>query len=141
MPDWRPRSSTQSEAPPPLLPMRGTGYLLIADNVDDSEYRLWARWGLWNYQLNHCEFSNALVSARHFSSLATDPADVAAGDRMLGVTLHYLGSHAQARQHLESVLSLRIDMVVARSMVRQSVRSEAGCPVLSASNPVAARVP
>ncbi len=92
--------------------------LLIADNVDDSEYRLWARWGLWNYQLNHCELSNALVSAGHFSSLATDPADVAAGDRMLGVTLHYLGSHAPARQHLESVLSRRIDMVVARSMVR-----------------------
>ena len=92
--------------------------LLIADDVDDSEYRLWACWGLWNYQLNHCEFSNALVSARRFSSLATDPADVAAGDRMLGVTLHYLGSHAQARQHLESVLSRRIDMVVARSIVR-----------------------
>ena len=92
--------------------------LLIADDIDDGEYRLWARWGLWNYQLNHCDFSNALVSARHFNSLATDPADVAAGDRMLGVTLHYLGSHAQARQYLESVLSRRIDMVVARSMVR-----------------------
>ena len=114
--------------------------LLIADHLDDSEHRLWARWGLWNYQMNHCEFGNALVSARRFKSLATDPTDVAAGDRMLGVSLHYLGSHAQARRHLESVLTLRVDMV-ARSIVRQSVRSEAGCPVLSASNPVAARVP
>jgi len=91
--------------------------LLIADDLDDREHQLWARWGLWNYQLNHREFSNALVSAERFRTIATDPADLAAGDRMLGVSLHYLGRHAQARLHLESVLSRPVDMVV-RSMVR-----------------------
>jgi predicted ATPase/DNA-binding winged helix-turn-helix (wHTH) protein len=91
--------------------------LLIADHLDDNEHRLWARWGLWNYQMNHCEFSKALVSARHFKSLAIDPTDVAAGNRMLGVTLHYIGSHAPARDHLESVLALRVD-TDARSIVR-----------------------
>jgi predicted ATPase/DNA-binding winged helix-turn-helix (wHTH) protein len=91
--------------------------LVIADRLDDSEHRLWARWGLWNYQMNHCEFSKALVSARRFKRLTIDPTDVAAADRMLGVTLHYMGSHAQARRHLESVLARHVD-TVARSIVR-----------------------
>ncbi len=94
-----------------------TKALTIADGLDDTEHRLWARWGLWNYQLNHGAFRGALLSARRFREIATDPADLAAGDRMVGISLHYLGEQAQARRHLESVLARRID-TAARSMIR-----------------------
>jgi predicted ATPase/DNA-binding winged helix-turn-helix (wHTH) protein len=91
--------------------------LAIADRLDDTEYRLWARWGLWNYQLNHGAFREALPFARHFSDFATNAADLAIGDRLVGISLHYLGDQKLARQHLENVLTRHVD-ASARSMIR-----------------------
>jgi predicted ATPase/DNA-binding winged helix-turn-helix (wHTH) protein len=94
-----------------------TKVLEIADRLEDTEHRLWARWGMWNYQLNHGAFRESLPFARHFSDYATNPADLAIGDRLVGISLHYLGEQAQARRHLENVLTRRVD-AAANSMVR-----------------------
>jgi predicted ATPase/DNA-binding winged helix-turn-helix (wHTH) protein len=91
--------------------------LAIADRLDDTEYRLWARWGLWNYQLNHGAFREGLPFARQFFETATNPADLAIGDRLIGISLHYLGDQALARRHLEAVLTRPVD-AGATSMIR-----------------------
>ena len=82
--------------------------LTIADRLDDVEHRLWARWGLWLHQMVRGAFREALASARGFCDLAVEPADAAAGDRMLGFALHFLGEQAQARRQLEASLARRI---------------------------------
>jgi predicted ATPase len=94
-----------------------TNVLAIADRLGDIEYRLWGRWGLWNYLLNNGAFRDALPLAREFFELATNPTDRAIGDRLIGISRHYLGDQALARQHLENVLAGHID-VGARSMIR-----------------------
>jgi predicted ATPase len=78
--------------------------IAIADHLKDTEYRLWGRWGLWNHQLNHGLFRAALQTAQTFRDLAAESADLASGDRMVGVSLHYLGQQTRAREHLEYVL-------------------------------------
>lgn len=91
--------------------------LATADRLDDTEHRLWARWGLWAYQLNHGAFRDALRSARHFSELAVEPADLAAGDRMIGISLHFLGMQTKALRSLEAVLARPVG-AANRSMSR-----------------------
>jgi predicted ATPase/DNA-binding winged helix-turn-helix (wHTH) protein len=82
--------------------------LTNADRLNDVEHRLWARWGLWLHQMVRGTFREALASARSFRNLAADPADLAAGDRMLGFSLHFLGEQAQARSQLEASLARRL---------------------------------
>jgi tetratricopeptide (TPR) repeat protein len=86
--------------------------IAIADRIKDTEYRLWGRWGLWNYQLNHSLFRAAFLTAQTFRELAVEKADLASGDRMLGVSLHYLGQQTQARERLEDVLRQEVEVSV-----------------------------
>ncbi|MEJ0015886.1 MAG: winged helix-turn-helix domain-containing protein [Acetobacteraceae bacterium] len=92
--------------------------LAIAERLDDGEHRLWARWGLWNHRLNHGAFQESLLMAQRFSDVATNPGDLAIGDRMAGISLHFLGEQAAARQHLESVLRRRYEAAPRSRMIR-----------------------
>ena len=71
-----------------------TRVLEIAGERDDVQYGLQALWGLWAFTANTVA-SRMLILAKRFCELAKrsiDPVDLATGDRMLGVTLHYLAN-------------------------------------------------
>jgi tetratricopeptide (TPR) repeat protein len=85
-----------------------TGVLEIARQLDDVQYGLRALWGLWSFEQNVGRFPEALNLARRFYDLAmrsSNPVDLATGDRILGVTLHYLGDQADAETYFERSLA------------------------------------
>jgi predicted ATPase len=90
-----------------------TGVLEIARQLDDVQYGLRALWGLWSFEQNAGRFPEALNLARRFCDLAmrsSNPVDLATGDRILGVTLHYHGDH-DAETYFERSLA-RLDPTV-----------------------------
>jgi hypothetical protein len=91
-----------------------TGVLEIARQLDDVQYSLRALWGLWSFEQNVGRFPEAITLARRFCDLAmrsSNPADLATGDRILGVTLHYLGDPVDAETYFERSLA-RLDSTV-----------------------------
>ena len=84
-----------------------TRSLEIAENLDDAEYRLRALWGLWHCHTASGRLNVALALAQRFCSLAASrfhPTDRLIGERLLGVSQHYLGDQPSARRHIERVL-------------------------------------
>jgi predicted ATPase len=82
--------------------------LEIAKALDDTEFQLRARRGLWAHHMNAGEYRRALEFAQDFRKLAetsTDPADLDFGDRMVALMLHYLGDQGSARGLLEQRLA------------------------------------
>ena len=82
--------------------------LALAEQFADAEYQLRALWGLWNHRLGSGEHRAALALAERFRSLAAakpDPAMALIGDRIVGVSLHYLGDEIGARQRIERMIS------------------------------------
>ena len=80
--------------------------LELADQLDDKEYRLRALWGLCIDQFNNGEFRKALEFAHRFVKAAEnspDPTDSIIADRLLAVSLHYLGDQQAARHHIDRV--------------------------------------
>ena len=86
-------------------PTRETGAgrvtaLELAESLGDTDYQLRALWGLWASRMINGEFRPALDLARRFHELSArsaDPADSPIGDRMLAVSLHFLGDQGGAR--------------------------------------------
>jgi predicted ATPase len=79
----------------------------MAEQLNDAEYQLRALSALWIYHLSSGESRATLPVAQRFCSLATAQAgtmEVLVGDRMVGVSLHYIGDQAGARRNLEHVL-------------------------------------
>jgi predicted ATPase len=88
--------------------------LEIAEQLDDVQYGLRALWGLWSFEQNAGRLRDGLTLARRFCDLATrsgDPVDLATADRILGVTLHYLGNQVDAETYFERSLA-RLDPTV-----------------------------
>jgi predicted ATPase/DNA-binding winged helix-turn-helix (wHTH) protein len=82
--------------------------LEIAERLEDTDYQLRALWGLCVDRLNNGVFREALACAQQFCSVAAgsaDPVDLPIGDRMMGLSLHYLGDQTNARSHFERMLS------------------------------------
>jgi predicted ATPase/DNA-binding winged helix-turn-helix (wHTH) protein len=82
--------------------------LELAESLGDTEYQLWALYGLWACRLNRGECRVALTLAQRFHTLAQDRghlADLPIGDRIIGVSLHYWGDQTNARRHIERLLS------------------------------------
>jgi predicted ATPase/DNA-binding winged helix-turn-helix (wHTH) protein len=82
--------------------------LEIAERLNDTEYRLRALSGLWNYRLRNAELRASVVLAQRIADLPpnqADPTDRLVGERLLGASLHYLGDLTNARHHLEHMLS------------------------------------
>ncbi len=85
-----------------------TKSLEIAESLDDADHQLRALWGLCVDRLNNGMFREALAFAERFCRAAAtspDPVDLPIGDRMMGLSLHYLGDQAGARRHFERMLS------------------------------------
>jgi len=72
--------------------------------LGDTDGQLRAFRGLWAYHVNLGEYPTSLTLSKRFCGVAADrgdPADLLVGDRMIGTSLHYLGSQADARRHIE----------------------------------------
>jgi predicted ATPase/DNA-binding winged helix-turn-helix (wHTH) protein len=103
--------------------------LALAESVNDHVHQLRAIWGLWNLDLYAGRPTDARVHALRFQSVAQQfgsPLQVALSRRIIGMTLHYAGKHAEARGELLAALAtpamkevrwsttgVRTDMVVA----------------------------
>ena len=84
-----------------------TKSLEIAESLNDAEYRLRALWGLWSCHTASGRHNVALELAQRFCSLAatrSDPNDRLIGERLIGVSQHFLGNQFSARRHIERVL-------------------------------------
>jgi predicted ATPase len=95
--------------------------LAAAEELDDTEHRLEALYGLWNCRATSGNAADAIDFARQFQRLAVErsrPTDILIGDRMLGSTLHFSGEQAAARHHLESMLSAYVPPVYRTAAMR-----------------------
>jgi predicted ATPase len=81
--------------------------LEIAEELGNSDYRLRALWGLWTVCVTGGEHRTGLSLAKQFAELADSASDregLLIGDRLVGVSHHFLGEHARARFHIERML-------------------------------------
>jgi predicted ATPase len=91
----------------PETSMAYTRALELAESLDDAEYRLRALWGLWAHHTASGRHRVGLELAQRFYALAAerpDPNDRLSGEKMIGVSQHYLGDLPSARRHLEHAL-------------------------------------
>ncbi len=98
-----------------------TRALEIAEDLDDVEYQLRALWGLWVTYWAGGRHRVALGLAQKFWSLAgsrSDPNDQWIGDRLIGVSEHFLGSLPSARRHLEDMLAHYVPPVHNLQLIR-----------------------
>jgi predicted ATPase/DNA-binding winged helix-turn-helix (wHTH) protein len=88
-----------------------TRALEIAESLEDAEYQLRSIWGLWALHNMTSQFRVALETAQRFRTLAAkqhEGNDQLIGDRMIGLTLHFLGDQTRARRHVEHILAHRV---------------------------------
>ena len=98
-----------------------TEALQIAEKIGDADYTLRSLWGHWVDSLNNGEFQDAVAVARRFHDTATalvDAPDALMGDRMIGITLHFLGDQVEARRHIDRMLSNYVTPIHAAHIVR-----------------------
>ena len=84
-----------------------TRVLELAEELGDSDYRLRALWGLWTVCVTGGEHRAGLSLAQQFAELAdaaSDPEGRLIGDRLVGVSHHFLGQHATARFQIQRML-------------------------------------
>jgi predicted ATPase len=101
-----------------------TESLELAERLDDTEYRLRAVWELWTLNRVSQWHRAALTQAQSFCALAANPADPnhrLIGERMLGISHHYLGDQVTARRHLETVLDKHVESQNRSHIVRFQV--------------------
>jgi predicted ATPase/DNA-binding winged helix-turn-helix (wHTH) protein len=82
--------------------------LQIAEDIKDTDYQLRALWGLWSDRFNNGKFRAALEFAERFRCVAANTADTGVsliGDRLVSLSLFYLGDLTNARLQLENMLS------------------------------------
>ncbi|MGY8668389.1 winged helix-turn-helix domain-containing protein [Bradyrhizobium sp. UFLA05-109] len=93
--------------------------LELAERLEDKDYRLRALWGLCIDQFNNGEFLRALEFAQRFTRVAEDSADQTdsmLADRLLAVSLHFLGNQNDARRHIDRV-DASLDCLVGRPRI------------------------
>ena len=79
----------------------------LAEELNDSEYRIRSLWGLWFVRQLKGDCRGALQIATRFATLpdgAVEAADRFVGERIQGATLHVIGDQTRARVHLENML-------------------------------------
>jgi predicted ATPase/DNA-binding winged helix-turn-helix (wHTH) protein len=92
----------------PEIEAAWTKALEVAESLDDAEYQLRSLFGLWTSHINSGQHRVALALAQRFCILAASrPAsnDRLIGERMIGVSQHYLGDQPSARRHIEHLLT------------------------------------
>jgi predicted ATPase/DNA-binding winged helix-turn-helix (wHTH) protein len=86
--------------------------LTLAERLHDNEAQLGALWSLWSYRINsgkHRLAQGLAVQFRRIALLAENPDDLLHADRLMGITLHYLGDQAEARPYLERMLDQYVE--------------------------------
>ena len=92
----------------PEIASAWTKALEISESLGDAEYQMRSLWGLWSFYVNGVQYHTALTLAHKYASLAgtrPDPNDRLTGERMIGVSHHYLGDQQSARRHMERALA------------------------------------
>ena len=85
-----------------------TQVIQIAKRLKDTDYELRAQWGLWTVCVTGGKHRDGLALAQQFVSLAgkaRDPEGQLVGERLLGISRHFLGEQTSARRHLEGMLN------------------------------------
>jgi predicted ATPase/DNA-binding winged helix-turn-helix (wHTH) protein len=93
--------------------------LELAERLGDSRVRIQALWGMWAARRANGDYRSALPMARRYADAAREAGDAGAvhlGDRILGVTYHYMGRQDLARQFTERALGLPQRIVHAGSI-------------------------
>jgi len=83
--------------------------LELADQVGDAPARLQALWGMWAVQRVGNQYQQALAIAENYETVARTAGDetaVVLGERILGLTHHYLGNQKAAETALERVRTI-----------------------------------
>jgi predicted ATPase/DNA-binding winged helix-turn-helix (wHTH) protein len=107
----------------------------LAEDLEDTEYRLRGLRGLWSYRMNVGEYPAALALADEFHDLAerrADRATVRAGNRMSALILHYLGEQAAARERIESIAQTSVATSPAPPTAWLMVDPDVAAPALLA---------
>jgi predicted ATPase/DNA-binding winged helix-turn-helix (wHTH) protein len=82
-----------------------SGALELAERLANKDYQARALWGLCVDRLNNAAFREALALAERFRQVAVGSPDLPIGDRMMGLSLYFLGEPAAARLHFERMLN------------------------------------
>ncbi|MBR0646923.1 ATP-binding protein [Plastoroseomonas hellenica] len=109
------------EASGPELEAALNEALRIAEELDDTDYKLRVLWCLWCHALNRGALREALALADRFCDVATrspDPVDPLTGERMRGFTVHFLGDQRTARRQIEYMLSRYVAPVHRAHIIR-----------------------
>ncbi len=81
--------------------------LEIAERIGATDARTQALWGMWAARRGRGDYPAALDMARRYADAAANAGNVSAmhlGDRILGLTHHFMGHHAIARGFAERAL-------------------------------------
>lgn len=95
--------------------------LRIAEQLDDTDYRLRVLWCLWCHAHNRGALREALALADRFREVAArspDPVDPLTGERMRGFTVHFLGDQKAARRQIEYMLNRYVAPVHRAHIIR-----------------------
>lgn len=109
------------EASGPVLETALNEALRIAEQLDDTDYKMRVLWCLWCHAHNRGAFREALALADRFCDVATDstdPVDPLTGERMRGFTVHFLGDQRVARQKIEYMLDRYVAPVHRAHIIR-----------------------
>jgi len=115
------RSLAQTRSPLAETSAAWQNVLELAEKFDDTEYRLRALWGLYNYHLTVGNDRACVAFAERFRDLAaqqSDLTDLLVGHRMIGTALHFLGNQSEARRHIEHMLDRYVAPVQPSQIVR-----------------------
>jgi len=100
-------SLTWAKGPVPGTRSAWARALDLAHRLSDSEIQLQAHYGLWLYYLRSGQYAESLTHATEMMVLARHAEDqeaLAAGQRIAGVSRHFLGQHSEGRRLIQSAL-------------------------------------
>jgi len=100
-------SLTWAKGPVAEASIAWTRALDLAHRTADEEIKLQAHYGLWLYTLRSGQYGGSLAHATQMMDFARDIEDheaLAVGQRIVGVSRHFLGQHAEARRLIETAL-------------------------------------
>jgi len=84
--------------------------LELSESMHDIRFKSLAMWGLWVYHFNNGEFATALdLAQKSIAEEGVDTIHLLAGDRIIGLSLHYLGEQSGSRRQIESLLGRPVD--------------------------------
>jgi predicted ATPase len=110
-------SSLHTNRPAQQIAAAWASVLTAAEELKDAEYQLRALYGLWVSSVADGGYPAALAFADRFRTVAAAKADasgILVGDRLVGVSLHFLGDQTEARARIEYMLG-RYDPALHRS--------------------------